>query len=1183
MKTKQHNNNNNNQASLLASEGDIQTVRELFSEHFFEYTIKQNSDYRKIGDLHKVREEIGELFREHRNHLERSKSEEDCKQNLIEPILEKLGFGYSREGRIGELKPDYLLFTSSETRKQVQQSVEDHLDRYHHAIGLLEAKPFGRPLGNPLKDGTKYKFPHDQINFYLSHAFNGKGGSWFQWGILTNGKHWRLYCQKTNLDSYFEMDLEQVVTNEKAFRMFWFLFHVSAFVQKANQICRLDEANTDAHQYKTHVEENLKSRIFDILIELANGFYNNPENGIINSKTDMEKLYDTSLIYLYRILFILYAEGRNLLPAKGYGSQESQIYRKFYSLAFLSDELREGILPTHDVMYHDRIQRLFKLIEGKKQDVNLELNVPQYDGGLFDNILRREISNWVIEDGPLIKVLRWLIFIEAPSVRGKTRSIVEKTPIDYSALEIRQLGSIYEGLLEYHLNYDSSQNCLVLKQDNIKRKSTGSYYTPDLIVQYIVEETLTPHLTKISKMPSVVNGEPDSFASEVLKLKVLDPAMGSGHFLVRTTEFLADKIIGDPTTEAIGSHEEQKALWRRRVVESCIYGVDLNPLAVELAKLSLWLTCISSDKPLNFLDHHLRCGNSLIGIKNEDMGILARKGETIHVLSKIEGLDEKLAKAKDALLEITTGDVNSLHDAEKKKQIWDKDVNKLLAPFRAIADLRTSMEFDLNLQAEEYKEIVLALMSAEPKENAKVSIPLKLRKKYKDAWKTHLKNVIKHRPFHWELEFPDVFIKDGDEKGFDVVIGNPPYVQLQKDEGRLAEIYKYCGFETFERTGDIYTLFYEKGIKLLRLGGHLGYITSNKWMRTAYGKSTRMFLNKYNPIQLIDLGPGIFESATVDTNVLLIQNAPNKNDLSGVVLTPQVKDIGLSDFVHNNGNKLPRMGEPILFIGSQAELSLKEKIGSLGKPLKDWEVKINFGIKTGFNKAFIINTSTKERLCKEDPKSAEILKPILRGRDIMRYGYRWDGLWIIASEYDIDIPKRYNGIYRHLLKYDAKAKKRDDQGQNWWNLRSCTYYNEFAKNKLVWKRIGSVLRFGYDDAGMYCQDSTCIMTGERLKYICAFLNSKLGNKLLFDSAPKTGTGDVITSVQALKPIMIPKITSANTPIVEKLEDLSDRAISEQKKYGSIEQIEKEIDFLIYQLYDLTDEEIAIVEGRNKRD
>jgi hypothetical protein len=214
------------------------------------------------------------------------------------------------------------------------------------------------------------------------------------------------------------------------------------------------------------------------------------------------------------------------------------------------------------------------------------------------------------------------------------------------------------------------------------------------------------------------------------------------------------------------------------------------------------------------------------------------------------------------------------------------------------------------------------------------------------------------------------------------------------------------------------------------MNSDLTFITSNKWMRAGYGKNLRKFFNAYNPRLLVDLGPGIFESATVDTNILIIEKKKNQGQLAGLTLNAEARDADLSDFISDNKNILPKMGDDAWFIGNQAEQNLKEKIERIGKPLKEWDVNIYRGVLTGLNEAFIIDTATYDRLVAEDPKSAEILKPILRGRDVKRYAYEWAGLWLIASGFDINMPKNYPAVFRHLKQFEEKAKKRDDQGQN---------------------------------------------------------------------------------------------------------------------------------------------------------
>jgi type II restriction/modification system DNA methylase subunit YeeA len=276
--------------------------------------------------------------------------------------------------------------------------------------------------------------------------------------------------------------------------------------------------------------------------------------------------------------------------------------------------------------------------------------------------------------------------------------------------------------------------------------------------------------------------------------------------------------------------------------------------------------------------------------------------------------------------------------------------------------------------------------------------------------------------FLWHTWFYEVFEKEG----FDIVIGNPPYVQLQNKGSNLSEKYEKCNFYTYAKKGDIYCLFYERGWQLLKNGGHLCFITSNKWMRAGYGEKTRAFFaTKTDPKLLIDFaGVKVFESATVDTNILLFSKSKNLNKTICVTTNKDNKDSikNLSDFVQQQSVECRFDSSDSWVILSPIEQSIKRKIESVGTPLKDWDIQINYGIKTGFNDAFIINTEKRNEILEncsseeERTKTAELIRPILRGRDIKRYGYNWADLWLIATfpsrHYDIE---EFPAVKAHLL------------------------------------------------------------------------------------------------------------------------------------------------------------------------
>ena len=442
------------------------------------------------------------------------------------------------------------------------------------------------------------------------------------------------------------------------------------------------------------------------------------------------------------------------------------------------------------------------------------------------------------------------------------------------------------------------------------------------------------------------------------------------------------------------------------------------------------------------------------------------------------------------------------------------------------------------------------------------------------AWNPYDQNTV--------AEFFDPAWMFGVSDGFDIVIGNPPYIQLQNNGGELAKLYEPCDYKTFAKTGDIYCLFYERGWQLLKPKGHLCYITSNKWMRAGYGEKTRGFFAKNtNPQLLIDFaGVKIFESATVDTNILLFSKEDNEHKTLCAVTNKQNKDgvKNLSVFVQHSGAVCDFSSSDSWVILSPIEQSIKRKIEAVGTPLKDWDIQINYGIKTGYNDAFIIDTEKREAILancqteEERKRTAELIRPILRGRDIRRYGYKWAELWIINIHNGIKgkLPRikieDYPAIKAHLDLYCDKISKRTDKGDTPYNLRNCAYMEDFMRPKIIWKRIGSILRFSYDTTGNLGLDSTCFATGQHMAYLCCILNSLMGHYMFKDS-PKTGTGDLLVSVQAIEPILI--------PMNKDMECLFENLLEEVLEHRS-EETEKEINRLAFKLYDLSPAEINYI-------
>ena len=421
----------------------------------------------------------------------------------------------------------------------------------------------------------------------------------------------------------------------------------------------------------------------------------------------------------------------------------------------------------------------------------------------------------------------------------------------------------------------------------------------------------------------------------------------------------------------------------------------------------------------------------------------------------------------------------------------------------------------------------------------------------------------------WKSFFPKVFKDNG---GFDIVIGNPPYLQLQIMHEEADKL-QNMGFKTFERTGDIYCLFYEKGYNLLSPNGFLCFITSNKWMKAVYGKSLRnFFVKNTNPVQLLDfVGSNIFENATVDVNILLLGKSENRRNTKVCLLDSNCrKNISLF-FKHNNSNMDFKLDENWVIL-SPIEQEIKKKIESVGISLKDWDISIYRGILTGYNEAFIISSEKKDELIAEDPKSVEIIQPILRGRDIKRYVYDFPDMWLINTHNGIksqNIPpvniEKYPAIKKHLDNYYDNLVKRQDKGNTPYNLRNCVYMRDFYRQKIVYRQVSLEMNACIVENNIFVNDKCYFITGLHLIYLLSIFNSKLFNKIILRSANTTGG----KGSNFLSKINIPL---PNQNIEQEFIKLYNLRFSENSNYSS-SQIDSCVDEIVYKLYDLTKEEI----------
>ena len=919
-------------------------------------------------------------------------------------------------------------------------------------------------------------------------------------------------------------------------------------------------------------------------IELDN-LYQNDEKINKEFKAKNITTVDFAKKLLGQIIFLYFLQKKGWFGVdknEPWGSGPKNFIRKLFNKDYIS----------YNNFYNEILEPLFYEALRTDRACNdhfydkLKCKIPFLNGGLFDPI---NSYDWVNTE---IKIPNEIFSNNDKTKEGDgildifdryNFTVNEEEPLEKEvALDPELLGKIYEKLNAIRDdNFDEYLTALKsgkAGEETKFNKEYGVYYTPREIVHYICQESLINYLytnlngkvpkddidflvknveiseeyeaIALEKEKKINNGyqkgsEYESKLPESIKIyakdidillsdiTVCDPAIGSGAFPIG----MLHEIIRLRKLLAV-FHNSNMDFYdiKRQCIEKTLYGVDIDAGAIETCKLRFWLSLIvdeddfSNIRPLPNLDYKIVCGNSLIGI-NVDLF----NNDDLILLSKYE---------KEFFNE-----TNPINKLGLKKLINDL-INRI----------------------------------------------------------TDGKSV-----FDFKIYFQEVFLNKG---GFDAVIGNPPYIQLQKaynDTMKYADLYKTMRYETFDRTGDIYCLFYEKGLQIAKDNGLLCYISSNKWMRAGYGEKLRNFFLKYNPLLLLDLGPGIFESATVDTCIMMLQKSKIKDKyfLQAVTITKEKNlPLDIDEQVKGKSVTLSKLTKDAWFIGSEAEQKLKEKIEHIGKPLKDWDVKIYYGIKTGFNEAFIIDNTKRQEIldnCKDEDerrRTEAIIKPILRGRDIKRYYYEWAGLWVIfipwhfplhndasiqgASEKaENEFIKQYPSVYNHLLQYKESLSKRNKEETGiryeWYALQRCaaTYYPEFEKEKVVWAGVGKNLEMCVIEGGKFVNAPANFITIKRTLYFLGLLNSKIIN--WYNSTIKTNLGDSGSRfyIRDFENIPLPPITATNQPIVEQIEALVDKILAAKKTNHAADTTawEKEIDQLVYKLYDLTDEEIAIVERR----
>ncbi|PUD70652.1 class I SAM-dependent DNA methyltransferase [Helicobacter pylori] len=809
----------------------------------------------------------------------------------------------------------------------------------------------------------------------------------------------------------------------------------------------------------------------------------------------------------------------------------------------------------------------------------------------------------------------------------------------------------------------------------------GSFYTPSFITSYMCKESITPivldkfnqtynieceNLTELRNYfkdnYSYKEGKRKEYLNTLLTLRICDPAVGSGHFLVSALNEMVliayelgliaslyryelrlenDEIIIHtpedkvfkytiPHSENDPHHQIQKELFelKKDIIENCLFGVDINPNSCEITKLRLWIELLKYSyyifekgkntnalETLPNIDINIKCANSLISRFNLNDD-----------LKKIPNIKKKIQEYKDLVAQYK--DPNPLYPLNKadlinKIQDLKNTFSLTLKDPKTKAELEKAIEKHIkkyNFFALDDKSLLDGLdyfipslfgtLKLSPKEEEEAFASYgrirALRKKLDDA----LSGREYHNAFEWRFEFPEVLDDEGNFLGFDCIIGNPPYIR-QEHIKDLKPLLQKQYHDFYNSSSDIYTYFFALAYHLLKEKGFSAFITSNKYARAKYGAKLReLLLKKTTLVSYMELNAlKVFESAAVDTSIIhfIKQAPPKENSFNYYEPTPNDKDdLKSTPSFLMKQNALST--ESFIFANATL-LDLRDKIESIGTPLKDWDIQINYGIKTGANEAFIIPTEKRDEILKncddvqkdergmsERERTIELIKPILRGKDIKRYSYEWAHLWVInthngyTSAFKSKIPpidiEKYPATKAHLDSHYDTIATRCDQGDTPYNLRNCAYLEDFEKEKIVYGEIVQEPRFYLDNGEcelgyFYAEATSFILTGEHLRYLLGMLHSKLITFAFktFYAGGGLGESGYRYKKAFIERLPIPQITEKNQELADKITDGTEAilALKEKDPKANTQKLEKEIDALVYQLYHLTDEEIKIIE------
>lgn len=813
----------------------------------------------------------------------------------------------------------------------IEQNITKAVIELKDAKTSLGKKQIGREKGyTPIEQGYLYATKFDYCN----------------WIIVSNFKEIRLYNKTRTQDFYETFDVLKLNELDEFKRFYYILC-------KENLISQIGNSTIDALVKETNFqEENITKEFYKKYKETRYKLFehitnNNPNISKVIILEKTQKIID-------RIIFVSFCEDLGLLPPN--------IFRR----------LLEAVKQSYDLSEN----KIWNQVKGLFHSINIgnpPMNINKFNGGLFseDGIF----DNLLIKDEVLIELLKI-------------------SDYDFeSEINVNILGHIFEQSISDIEEMKADINELESIKKEGKRKKEGIYYTPEYITKYIVEQaiggwlqdrkedlgfnTLTELSEEDYKSIKLIKGKIkankeveahiklwESYREILQNIKVLDPACGSGAFLIQAFDYLYKE--GQLVNDELGKLKKgQRQIFDldKHILTNNIYGVDLNEESVEITKLSLWLKTANKGKELTALDENIKCGNSLI-----------------------------------------------------------------------------------------------------------------------DSFE-----IVENKAFKWENEFKDILLNNG----FDVVIGNPPYVRHENLNFVDKQYFLTKYSEISNTSADLYIYFFFKAFSLIKPNGYLGFITPNKWMERNYGTSIRKYFKEFQILKIINYSElKIFKEVSVEPAITIIKKTKNNKNIEYTSIKSLDQAKNTQNYFYNSYKKNNLLDEIWKFPDVTLSTILK-KFSTDVISLKEYTNKgVFYGIKTGLNEAFIIDKNIMRQILSKDSSSKEIIKPMLEGDDFSKWSLKNPQRYMIATEYDLDVPTRYPAVFEHLKKFQDKLMKRQDQGKNWWNLRACEYYGELDNPKLIYYHTALKHNFYYDEKGFYIS-ANCYFIPSADRYLQCLLNSKL--------------------------------------------------------------------------------------------